>query len=175
MAVVGHSNGGRIALYMASRPPFAARLDRLALVAPSGITPRRSAATRLKAGLAKALKAPLQALPNPLRTPALDWLRHSLVWKALGSSDYSALTGVMRATFVRTVTHHLDDEVARVTAPTLIFWGTRDAAVSRYQVETLADRVPDAGLVPLDGAGHYAHLDAPGPVLAGIRHFLADR
>jgi pimeloyl-ACP methyl ester carboxylesterase len=175
VAVVGHSNGGRIALYMASRPPFAARLDRLVLVGPSGITPRRSPSTRLKAGLAQALKAPLQALPGPLREPALDWLRHSLLWKALGSSDYNALAGVMRATFVRTVTHHLDDEVARITAPTLIFWGTRDAAVSRHQVETLADRIPDAGLVPLDGAGHYAHLDAPAPVLAGTRHFLSER
>jgi pimeloyl-ACP methyl ester carboxylesterase len=174
VALVGHSNGGRIALFMASRAPYAQGIDRLVLVAPSGITPPRGLATRLKSGLAKALKAPFAALPPPLKEPALDWLRHSLAWKALGSADYNALAGVMRATFVKTVTHHLDDEVARIDVPVLVFWGTEDTAIRRPQVEALEARIPDAGLVTLDGAGHYAHLDAPATVVAATRRFLSD-
>jgi pimeloyl-ACP methyl ester carboxylesterase len=102
----------------------------------------------------------------------MDWLRHSLVWRVLGSSDYNALDGVMRETFVKTVNHHLDDRVHRITAPTLIFWGDEDTAVSRRQMETLGGAIDDAGLVVLDGAGHYGHLDDPATVISATRHFL---
>jgi pimeloyl-ACP methyl ester carboxylesterase len=122
--------------------------------------------------VARLLKAPFRLLPAPLRTPALDWLRHSLVWRLLGSSDYNALSGVMRETFVKTVNHHLDGTLARVSVPTLLFWGTDDTAVSRRQMRILEDAVPNCGLVELEGAGHYGHLDDFDTVLSGTRHFL---
>lgn len=172
VTIIGHSNGGRIALYMASSPDYAPRIDRLVLISPSGIAPERSWTTQLRAGVAKTLKAPFEQLPAPLRAPAMDWLRHSLVWRALGSSDYNALDGVMRATFVKTVNHHVDDRVHRIAVPTLLFWGDEDTAVSRRQMDTLEDAIDDAGLVVLDGAGHYGHLDAPTTVIAATRHFL---
>lgn len=172
VTLIGHSNGGRIALYMASTPAYAALVDRLVLISPSGITPQRSLGTRLRAGMAKTLKAPLELLPAPLRDPALDWLRHSLVWRALGSSDYNALSGVMRQTFVKTVNHHLDEQVHRIDVPTLLFWGDRDTAISRRQMQILEDAIDDAGLVVLEGAGHYGHLDAPTTVITAMRHFL---
>lgn len=172
VTLIGHSNGGRIALYMASSADLQPLVDRLVLISPSGITPERSWTTRLRAGIAKTLKAPFKHLPAPLRDPAMDWLRHSLVWRVLGSSDYNALDGVMRETFVKTVNHHLDDRVHRITAPTLIFWGDEDTAVSRRQMETLGGAIDDAGLVVLDGAGHYGHLDDPATVISATRHFL---
>ena len=172
VTVVGHSNGGRIALYMASTPALKPLIDRLVLISPSGITPERSWRVRLRSGMAKALKAPFDHLPDPLHDPAMDWLRHSLVWRALGSSDYNALDGVMRETFVRTVNHHLDGPVHRIEVPTLIFWGDQDTAVSRRQMEFLEDAIEDAGLVVLEGAGHYGQLDDPATVIAATRHFL---
>lgn len=173
--LVGHSNGGRIALYMASEPEMKDLIERLALISPSGVTPVRSGAVRLKSALATTLKAPFQVLPQPARDFGLDWLRHSLVWKALSSSDYQrAQSEVMRQTFVKTVNHHLDDRVDRIEVPVLIFWGTEDTAVSRRQVELLEARIPDAGLVELDGAGHYGYLDDPDTVMAGLQHFLSD-
>ena len=170
--VIGHSNGGRIALYMASTPEHADCIARLVLISPSGIAPERSLSTRMKSGLAKTLKAPFEHLPPMLRSPALDWLRHSLVWRALGSADYNALDGVMRETFVRTVNHHLDGPVHRIDVPTLLVWGENDTAVSRRQMETLEAAIPDSGLVVLEDAGHYGHLDAPDTVIAATRHFL---
>ncbi len=170
--LIGHSNGGRIALYMASTPALKPLVGRLVLISPSGITPERSWSTRLRAGLAKTLKAPFAVLPAPLREPAEDWLRHSLVWRALGSSDYNALDGVMRATFVKTVNHHLDGPVHRIDVPTLLFWGDRDTAVSRRQMKFLEEAIEDAGLVVLEGAGHYGHLDDPATVISATRYFL---
>ncbi len=173
VSVVGHSNGGRISLYMAADPALGRLIRRLVLVSPSGITPKRSWKYYLRRFVARALKAPFEPLPEPLRGFCLDWLRHSLVWKALGSSDYRRLEGSMRETFVKTVNFHVDDAVRRIQAPTLLFWGSRDEAVSRYQMDQLAARIPDAGLVVLDGAGHYGYLDAPAQFIAATRLFLA--
>lgn len=172
VTVIGHSNGGRIALYMASRPDLCSLIDRLALISPSGVEPERSWSYHLRSTLATTLKAPVQILPSFLQDPAQDWLRHSLVWRLLGSADYNAQEGVMQETFVKTVNYHLDGELRQIQAPTLLFWGTEDEAVSRRQMEVMEATIDDAGLVELDGSGHFGHLDQPEPVLSGLRHFL---
>jgi pimeloyl-ACP methyl ester carboxylesterase len=172
VTVIGHSNGGRIAFYMASRPGLSSLIDRLALISPSGVEPEHSWSYHLRSTLATTLKAPVQILPSSLQDPAQDWLRHSLVWRLLGSADYNAQEGVMRETFVKTVNYHLDGELRRIQAPTLLFWGTADDAVSRRQMEVMEATIDDAGLVELEGAGHFGHLDRPEPVLSGLRHFL---
>jgi pimeloyl-ACP methyl ester carboxylesterase len=172
VTLIGHSNGGRIGLYMASEPSMQANVSRLVLVSPSGIEPERSWSFYARAGVARALKAPLQMLPPPVRAPALDWLRHSAVWRLLGSSDYNAASGTMRETFVKTVSHHLDDRVSRIDVPVLVFWGTEDEAISRQQMDVLEAAIDDCGIVELDGAGHYGHLDAFPTVLSATRSFL---
>jgi len=170
---IGHSNGGRILLYMAAHPEYSGLFSRFVHVSPSGIRPMPSIEVRLKRTISKAIRLPLRFLPEgPVRAFVDDWLRHSLLWKWLGSSDYNQLSGVMRATFVRTVTHTLDEEVGRIAQPTLLFWGDRDTAVSRYQMDVLTSSLQDAGLHVLPGAGHYGYLDAPDVVLAGTRAFL---
>ena len=172
VSIIGHSNGGRIALYMTSSPDHADLVDRLVLISPSGVKPKRSWSQAVRSGLATTLKTPFQLLPEPLHTPAMDWLRHSLVWRMLGSSDYNALSGVMRETFVKTVNYHLNGALSRIDVPTLLFWGTADEAVSRRQMAVLEDTLADCGLVELEGAGHYGHLDQFDTVLSGTRHFL---
>ncbi|WP_397546512.1 alpha/beta fold hydrolase [Rhodothermus marinus] len=172
VVLVGHSNGGRIGLYLASEPDGAALLRALVLISPSGMRPRRPWHYYLRATLARLLKAPFQVLPQPLREPALDWLRHTVVWKALGSSDYRRLEGVMRETFVRIVNTYVEDRLARIDIPVLVFWGERDRAVGRAQMERLVQALPDAGLVVLKNAGHYGYLDAPDTFIATTRYFL---
>lgn len=174
VSVVGHSNGGRIALHMASDDAYRAWIARLVLVSPSGIAPRRPPSYYVRKYTARALKAPFALLPGPLRAFGLDWLRHSLVWKLLGSSDYRALEGTMRETFVRTVNFHVDDAVARIAVPVLLFWGERDEAVSRYQMSVLESKIPDAGLVVLRDAGHYGYLDDFDTFIEATKYFLAN-
>jgi pimeloyl-ACP methyl ester carboxylesterase len=172
VTIAGHSNGGRIALYLASDPEQARLVRRLVLISPSGITPRRGWRYYARKYTARTLKAPFELLPGRLRQEGLDWLRHTFVWQLLGSSDYRQLTGVMRETFVKTVNCHLDDRVARIRVPVLLFWGDRDEAVSRHQMSVLERAIADAGLVVLPGAGHYGYLDDPATFTAATRHFL---
>lgn len=173
-AVVGHSNGGRIALRLASNPDTSALVRRLVLVSPSGMRRKRTLKYRIRHAVAIALKAPFSILPGRLRDFGLDWLRHTLVWRMLGSSDYRNLEGVMRDIFVRLVNSYLEDDLGRIGVPTLVFRGTNDEDVTDDQVRRLVDGVEDAGLVELPGAGHYGYMDAPATFLAGTRHFLED-
>lgn len=171
--LLGHSNGGRISLYMASDDELRPYVDRMILISPSGVPRPRTARYHVKRVTAQVLKAPFEILPDPAREFGLDWLRHSLVWRLLGSSDYRALEGVMRETFVRTVNCYVDDRLHTIQVPVLLFWGTEDEAISREQMQVLEDRIPDAGIVELKGAGHYGYLDDFDTVAAGISHFLS--
>lgn len=172
VTIIGHSNGGRISLFMASDPDYKSLIKRLILISPSGVAPHRPPGYYVKKYTAKILKAPFQILPKPLKEFGLDWLRHSLVWKLLGSSDYRALEGVMRETFVRTVTHHLDDRLPDIGVPTLLIWGENDTAISRRQMEVLEKGIADSGLVVLENAGHYGYLDDFDTFIAATHHFL---
>ncbi len=170
--IIGHSNGGRIALFLSSLPDASKWVDSLVLISPSGIPRRPSLVVRLKRMVARVLKAPLPLIPKPLRGPAEDWLRHSLLWRALGSSDYKKLQGVMRETFVRTVNSFVDDRLSQIHVPVVIFWGTADEAISEEQVCRLEEGIADAGLIRLEGSGHYGYLDDPNTVIAATQHFL---
>ena len=169
--LIGHSNGGRIGLFMAGDPAFAGRVRTLALVSPSGVKPIRKLKYYLRKGITSTLKAPFQWLPARLKDYGLDWLRHSLVWRLLGSSDYSQLHGVMREVFVKTVNCYVEDRLPNVAAPTLLFWGTRDDAVSRHQMLVMERAIPDCTLIELENASHYGYLDQPAVVVSAIRKF----
>lgn len=166
--IVGHSNGGRAALTWAATRPIPPSLAFLALVAPSGIPRKRTASWYAKTWTARTLKAPFQILPSRLRGLGLDWLRHSLVWRLLGSADYRALEGVMRETFVRTVNHYVTDLLPAIKVPVLVIRGDRDEAITDHQVRTLVNGLSEGGLFTVPEAGHYAQLDRPDIVSTAI-------
>jgi pimeloyl-ACP methyl ester carboxylesterase len=170
--LIGHSNGGRIALWMAGSEAHGNLIASLTLISPSGIRRPRAAGYYARKWTAQVLKTPFSVLPRPIKEAGLDWLRHSLVWRLLGSSDYRALEGSMRETFVRLVNTYVEDRLHLITAPTLVFRGTNDEAVLRPQIDILVNGIADAGLVILDGAGHFGFLDAPDVVFEGTRSFL---
>ena len=171
--VVGHSNGGRIALTMASDEKTAGLISRMVLVSPSGVTPPRPVSYHLRRGYVSALKAPFRLVPaGPLRERGLAWLRSTLYWRLVSTGDYAAASDAMRETFVKTVNHHVDERLGAIRVPTLVVWGDADTAVVREQVETLARDIPDAGLLVLPGAGHYGYLDAYPTYAAAVRSFL---
>jgi len=167
--IVGHSNGGRAAITWAARHAGEGRLTSLALVAPSGIKRQRTVGFYVKSWTARLFKAPFQILPEPLKSAGLDWLRHSLLWRLLGSSDYRALEGSMRETFVRTVNHYVEELLPQVDVPVLIMRGDQDSAITHEQVETMQRGLSDAGLFTIEGAGHFAQMERPDIVAEAIR------
>lgn len=156
-----HSFGGRIALKLCARPDAESFIDKVLITGGAGMKPKRSLSYYLKKYTAKLLKAPFMILPSSLREKALGWLRQTPLWKSLGSSDYSKLNGVMRETFVRTVTEYLEPSLPKIPHEVLLLWGRNDEAAPLYQAERMEKGIENAALVVIDQAGHYAFLDRP--------------
>jgi pimeloyl-ACP methyl ester carboxylesterase len=163
-AIVGHSNGGRIAIRMAATEP--GRASRLVLVDSAGIRPKRTLRWYRRVGMAKLGKYAARFLGAPG-----ERLRALLVGRS-GSADYLA-AGAMRPTLVKLVNADLRPFMPRVEVPALLVWGTEDAETPLSDAREMERLIPDAGLVELEGAGHYSYLDQPARFARIVSHFIA--
>lgn len=167
-----HSFGGRVATKLLSGQDIAARIDKVIFTGAAGIKPKRSASFYAKKYAAKTLKAPFKILPGTLEEKGLNRLRKTSMWKKLGSSDYQQLTGVMRKTFVKTVTEHVEADLKKIPHEILLIWGKNDAATPLYQGERMDDLLKNSALITLDHAGHYVFLDQKTQFLAILKSYL---
>lgn len=167
-----HSFGGRITLKICARPVARELIGKVLITGGAGMKPKRNASYYLKKYTAKILKAPFLMLPSGPREKALGKLRQTSLWKALGSSDYSKLSGVMRQTFVKTVTEYLEPCLPDIPHDVLLLWGRDDKAAPLYQAKRMEKGIENAALVVIDHAGHYAFLDRPAHFISITRAFL---
>lgn len=156
-----HSFGGRIILKLCARDFGKAHIDKVLITGGAGMKPKRSMKFYFKKYTAKTLKAPFLMLPGSLQKKALGWLRSTSLWKSLGSSDYSKLSGVMRETFVRSVSEYLESSLPKIPHEVLLLWGRNDDATPVYQGQRIEKGIKNSALVIIEDAGHYAFLDKP--------------
>jgi pimeloyl-ACP methyl ester carboxylesterase len=164
ITIVAHSNGGRIAIRMAATEPE--RVARLALVDAAGIRPKRTLRWYRRVAMAKVGKQAARRLGR-----RGERLRDALVSRA-ASADYAA-AGELRPTLVRLVNADLREYMPRIAAPTLLIWGADDAETPVAMARQMERLIPDAGLVVLEGAGHYSYLDQPARFARIVSHFIA--
>jgi pimeloyl-ACP methyl ester carboxylesterase len=167
--VIGHSNGGRIALLLAAR--HAQRIDRVVVTGAAGIRPAHGLRYQWRVRSYKLLRMMSRApvLPHRVRT-----------WAAAradrrGSEDYRAASGVMRQTLVRIVNEDLRPLLPGITRPVLLIWGERDTETPLRDGRLMERLIPDAGLVVFEGAGHYAYLEQPARFARIVDEFLSGR
>lgn len=165
-ALIGHSNGGRVAIAMAAAEPE--RVGRLVLVDSAGIRPRRTFTYYRKVSAAKLGKHAARHLG-----PVGRWLRDVLVAGA-ASADYAAAPPTMRKTFQALVNTDLRHLLPEIASPTLLIWGQNDTATPLADAKLMERLIPDAGLIVFEGAGHYSYLDEPQRFATIVRHFLAE-
>jgi len=87
----------------------------------------------------------------------------------------SVLVGSVRtltAEFVRKGRHSAWRDAARVTAPTLVIYGSRDRLVDARMAGRAAHQFADARVVVLPRTGHVAHMEHPDVVAAEIAILL---
>jgi haloalkane dehalogenase len=56
--------------------------------------------------------------------------------------------------------------------PALILWGMKDAAFKPHYLERWKEVLPDAQIVELENAGHWAHEEEPEKVIESLRSFM---
>jgi 2-succinyl-6-hydroxy-2,4-cyclohexadiene-1-carboxylate synthase len=173
-ALLGYSMGGRMALHAALLQPAA--VDRLVLVgATAGIADetaraeRRAADERLAQRLVSdGLESFLRDwLANPLFA-ALDEAAADLPSRLVNSAD--GLASSLRRCGTGTQ-EPLDDALPRITCPTLLVVGERDAKF-RAEAERLAVGLADPAIAVVDDAGHACHLERPDAFIDIVAPFL---
>ena len=165
--LIGHSHGGRVSIALAADDPE--RVGRLLLVDSAGIPPKRGWRYRRRVAVAK-----LGRLVGKIGGPPGRRLQERMRAR-VASRDYLEASEAMRGTFRAVVAADLTDRLSRIRASTLLVWGDGDDDTPLWMGKRMEELIPDAGLVVLEGAGHYSYADSPGQFRAVARRFLVDQ
>lgn len=162
----GHSFGGRISLVLGSE--YADRFGKLALADAAGILAQKPTTASIRLKTYKTIRDSLykvgaKSLANSLREQYN---------KRYASSDFQAASGVMRETIVKVVNQDLRPYAARVSRPTLLFWGDQDEDTPLWMGQELEKLIPDAGLIVYEGAGHYSYLERLNETVKTVDYFF---
>ena len=171
VSLIGHSNGGRVAIKLAARKDSGLIIDKMALMGCAGIVHEKTPGQLRKAKLYKAGKSILGSAPVRLVFPnALENFK-----RRQGSDDYRRASPVMRDTLVRLVNEDLRALLPQIKQPTLLIFGENDTATPLSDGELMEKLIPDAGLVRVAGAGHYAYLEQPGLIYRVLDSFFGGK
>ena len=160
-AVIGHSNGGAIAVRGIGQGLF--QTEKLVLLASAGVrSPHMNQGYRVIAKVGKVVASPL-----PMRVR--NKLRASLYAKA--GSDL-LVAEHMQETFKRIVRDDVRTDAAYISTPTLLVYGDTDTQTPLVIGQELAAAIEGSTLRVLDGVGHFVHIDASGQVQKLVEDFL---
>lgn len=163
-AVIGHSNGGAIAIRGLANGALQA--DRLVLLASAGVRTTykgRKKAIRLIAKTGKVLVMPL---PESIKKR----LRRKL-YTTVGSDMLVAEH--LQETFRRIVSDDIQVDAAKLTMPVLLVYGEDDVATPPAYGRLLHQSINGSTLEILGSAEHLIHRDQPARVLELVQGFLA--
>lgn len=160
--IIGHSNGGAIAIRGLADGVLSAR--KLVLLDSAGLRSRFRSHTRTVRVLTRTGKVFSYALPRNWRKR----VRH-LVYRSLGPDV--TVPEELRETFKRIVTDDVQSSAARLRLPTLILYGEDDEATPPQYGRVLHSLIDGSTFEVVGGAGHFVHLDKPDIVYDAITAF----
>lgn len=147
-----HSFGGRVGVRLASTCPHLVK--GLVLIGSAGLKPRRGIRYYFRVFLHKLLK---KLGKNGLK----------------GSSDFRALKGNQRATFINVINDFTDRDLVFVQVKVLLIWGSLDRSTPLYMARRYLRKLPNATLKIFKGAGHFCYLEKRSETLSLIRAYIS--
>lgn len=167
--IVAHSFGGRVTLLLAATRPEL--VGKIVITGGAGLKPRRDIKYNIRVYAYKLGKFMLKHgwMTKLAKLFGIDLKKLA---DTAGSADYRALSGVMKATFVRVVNQDLRYCLPKIKSSTLLIWGENDDSAPLWMGKTMEKEIPDAGLVVFEGRGHFAYLDEIGRFVKIVRTFL---
>jgi pimeloyl-ACP methyl ester carboxylesterase len=162
-AVIGHSNGGALAVRAVSMGVLKPR--KLVLLAASGVRTNSQAKRLFLKIVAKTGNAATLWMPERYRRG----LRKSL-YGAAGSDMLVAPH--LQVTFKKTVRQDVQGDAASIDTPTLLIYAAEDKAIPLADGRQYRDLIRGSRLEVIPEAGHFLHTDQPEKVAALIREFL---
>lgn len=152
--VMGHSFGGRVAIYYSSNNP----IEKLVLFGSPCI--RKDKELPLSVKILKGIK----------KLPGMDKLGEYMK-QYIGSRDYKAASPIMRQTLVNVVNEDLTPYAIQIEEPTLLIWGQDDTEAPVSDAKELEQIMNDAALIVLPGT-HYAYLENLNQVVNILNSFI---
>ncbi len=167
--VICHSFGGRVMIKLAAGHPELVK--RIVFIDAAGVRKKRTLGYYIKVYSYKLSKA---ALKNKTLGKILDFLKidYRKRVSSAGSEDYRALPDNMKGTFIKVVNEDLTPWLRDIKAPSLLIYGENDSDTPVSMAKIMEKKIPDAGLVIIENAGHFSFADAPGRVLGITDVFL---
>jgi pimeloyl-ACP methyl ester carboxylesterase len=160
--IIGHSNGGAIAIKLAS---IGFDCDILVLLAASGIKSRDKGKKLAYKVLTKTGRKATSILPKTVQSKIRSkWYDH------LGSEIYHAPG--MEKIFKKVAGEDLVIDSAMISAKTLLIYGSEDQATPPVYGRTYHEAIDGSKLDIIEGAGHDVYHDKPNIVKPIILDFL---
>lgn len=162
--VVGHSNGGALAIHATSLGHLNPK--KLVLLAASGVRSTKQINRAAIKTVAKLGKAATIWLPRATRK------RLQMALYGTVGSDM-LVTPQMEETFKLTVRQDVQKDAKNLKLPTLLVYGSEDRATSVKSVgNRFAACIKGSKLVVIPGAGHFVHHDASEQVEQLVTEFI---
>lgn len=142
--LIGHSNGGRIALNFAIKHPE--KISKLVLIDSAGIY-HSDIIIRTKRSVFFILaKIGRKVIP-------LDGAR-KLLYFLTGEKDYKTADSIMKKTMINLIQSDKSLLIEKVKVPTIIIWGENDNITPLSDAEVLSGKIKNSKLYVIDGAKH---------------------
>ena len=171
-AVIAHSFGARVAIYLASQDETL--FTKLILTGAAGVKKPATAESTKRTQQYKQLKKAVGVLRSMKIFGSLPDMAEDALRKKYGSADYNALDEEMRKTFVKVISLDLTDRLGKVKQPTLLVFGDQDTETPLWMARVMEKNIPDAGLVTFPGGTHFAYLEQAARFAAIVHHFLKE-
>ena len=155
ISLIGHSFGARLSLVYASKY----KVDKV--ISLAGPIYKSEVEKSLKVKILKFLAK------IPFLKTVKEWFKNFI-----GSSDYKNSSEMMRKILISTINTDVEGDMLKVKVPTLLIWGTKDAAVDVEDARKVVEKMHDAALIEFDNLTHYAYLENLTQVVNIIKNFI---
>lgn len=162
-AIIGHSNGGALAVRSVSMATLTPK--RLVLLAASGVRTGSQLKRFTLKIIAKTGNVATLWMPERYRRN----LRQSLY--GVAGSDMLVVPE-LQDTFKKTVRQDVQGDAAGIELPTLLIFAANDKAIPVADSKQYHDLIKHSQLEVIKDAGHFVHLDQPQRVTKLIEEFL---
>jgi pimeloyl-ACP methyl ester carboxylesterase len=162
-AVIGHSNGGALAVRAVSLGRL--KPQKLILLAASGVRTNNQFKRLLLKIIAKTGNLATLWMPERYRQA----LRKSLYGAA--GSDLLVMPE-LQDTFKKTVRQDVQADAVVIDVPTLLVFAANDDAIPVADGKQYRQLIKNSRLEIIANAGHFVHIDQPGQVTKLIEEFL---
>jgi pimeloyl-ACP methyl ester carboxylesterase len=184
--IVGNSMGGLIAAELAAA--FPARVERLVLVSPAGLSTYRNRLTSRAMPVVRRLEQVLAlgaawtashsdaivTRPRARELTLLGVVAHPgrlpgpLAAEQIRGAGTDGFLGALEAI----LEFDISERLPLIACPTLVVWGTKDRLITVKDADRFATAIPGARKVIYEDTGHMAMLEQPDSFNALLRDFL---